>query len=105
MPRYGASDPNILKIEVGNTIKEFPINVHQVLGKNVVFSGDVFLRFFPYHVIKKWAQESPNSMTNFHPREFDPKLLKMENLPLKRKLNTYINGWQLHEMAKADDRL
>ena len=91
MPHYGASEPTILKTSQGNTIKEFPINVHPVLGKNLVFSGGGFFRFFPYPIIKKWAKESPYMMTYFHPREFDPKTPKVKSLPLKRKFKTYVN--------------
>lgn len=91
MPHYGASEPTILKTKKGNTIKEFPINVHNVLGKNIVFSGGGFFRFFPYWLVKKWARESPYMMTYFHPREFDPNSPKVKSLPLKRKFKTYVN--------------
>lgn len=91
MPHYGASEPTILKTKSGSTIKEFPINIHHVLGRNVVFSGGGFFRFFPYAIIKKWARESSYMMTYFHPREFDPKTPKVESLPLMRKFKTYVN--------------
>ncbi len=91
MPDYGASEPTILRTKAGNTIKEFPINVHSVLGKNIVFSGGGFFRFFPYPLIKKWAKESPYMMTYFHPREFDPTTPKVKSLPMMRKFKTYVN--------------
>lgn len=91
MPHYGASGPAILKTRSGQTIREFPINVHTVFGKPVVFSGGGFFRLFPYPVIRRWGRRSPYMMTYFHPREFDPKSPKVENLPLRRKLKTYIN--------------
>jgi polysaccharide deacetylase family protein (PEP-CTERM system associated) len=91
MPNYGASEPTILKTKSGNTIKEFPINIHSILGKNIVFSGGGFFRIFPYPIIKNWAKKSPYLMTYFHPREFDPNTPKVESLPLMRKIKTYIN--------------
>ena len=91
MPHYGASEPTILKTKAGNTIKEFPINVLNVLGKDIVFSGGGFFRFFPYWLIKKWGKESPYMMTYFHPREFDSNSPKVKSLPLKRKFKTYVN--------------
>ena len=91
MPDYGASEPAILKTSFGNTIKEFPINFHSVLGENIVFSGGGFFRLFPYSIIKNWAKKSPYLMTYFHPREFDPNTPKVDSLPLMRKIKTYIN--------------
>ena len=91
MPNYGVSEPTILKTKSGNTIKEFPINIHSILGKNIVFSGGGFFRIFPYPIIKNWAKKSPYLMTYFHPREFDPNTPKVESLPLMRKIKTYIN--------------
>ena len=91
MPNYGVSEPTILKTKSGNTIKEFPINIHSILSKNIVFSGGGFFRIFPYPIIKNWAKKSPYLMTYFHPREFDPNTPKVESLPLMRKIKTYIN--------------
>lgn len=91
MPDYGASEPTILRTKSGNTIKEFPINVHKILGQNIVFSGGGFFRFFPYPLIRKWAKQSPYMMTYFHPREFDPSTPKVKSLPLMRQFKTYVN--------------
>ena len=91
MPNYGYAEPAILKTKSGNTIKEFPINIHKIAGKNLVFSGGGFFRFFPYSVIKHWAKGTSYMMTYFHPREFDPDTPKVESLPLMRKFKTYVN--------------
>ena len=91
MPHFDVSEPSILRTKSGNTIKEFPINVHSVLGKRIVFSGGGFFRFFPYPLINKWAKETPYMMTYFHPREFDLSSPKVKSMPLKRKLKTYVN--------------
>ena len=91
MPDYGASEPAIIRTKSGNTIKEFPINIHSIMGKNIVFSGGGFFRLFPYTIIKNWAKKSPYLMTYFHPREFDPTTPKVKSLPMKRKIKTYLN--------------
>lgn len=90
MPHYGSSEPAILKTSSGNTIKEFPINIHSVLGKNIVFSGGGFFRFFPYCFIKKWGKNADYMMTYFHPRDFDTGQPMVKGLPLKRKFKSYV---------------
>jgi len=89
MPNYGASEPAIIATKNG-TIKEFPVNIHSIMGKKIVFSGGGFFRFFPYRVIEKWAKETSYLMTYFHPRDFDTNQPIMKSLPLKRRIKSYI---------------
>lgn len=89
MPNYGASEPAIIATKNG-TIKEFPVNIHSIMGKNIVFSGGGFFRFFPYRVIEKWAKETSYLMTYFHPRDFDTNQPVIKSLPLKRRIKSYI---------------
>jgi polysaccharide deacetylase family protein (PEP-CTERM system associated) len=86
---YGKSEPAILQAN-GLQIKEFPINIHQFWGKNLVFSGGGFFRLFPYFLIKHWSKQSPYLMTYFHPRDFDPGQPVVQSLPLKRKFKSYV---------------
>ncbi|GHT09255.1 polysaccharide deacetylase [Bacteroidia bacterium] len=88
--RYGQSEPALLQLSNGATIKEFPINIHTVLGKNIVFSGGGFFRLFPYFLIKRWAKQTPYLMTYFHPRDFDPGQPMVESLPAIRKFKSYV---------------
>ena len=91
MPNYGKGEPAILVTPKGNTIKEFPINIHSVLGKNIVFSGGGFFRFFPYTLIRRWGRESSDyMMTYFHPRDFDVDQPMVKGLPWKRKFKSYV---------------
>ncbi len=90
MPHYGASEPAILKTKTGNTIKEFPINIHTIAGKHMVFSGGGFFRFFPYWLIRKWGKESVYMMTYFHPRDFDVDQPMVKGLPWKRRFKSYV---------------
>lgn len=90
MPHYGYAEPAMLKTESGNVIKEFPINIHRVAGKNVVFSGGGFFRFFPYCLIRKWGRQASYMMTYFHPRDFDAGQPVVKGLPLKRRFKSYV---------------
>lgn len=90
MPHYGSSEPAILKTKSGNTIKEFPINIHTIAGKHIVFTGGGFFRFFPYGLIRKWGKMSDYMMTYFHPRDFDTGQPKVQGLPLARQFKSYV---------------
>lgn len=70
MPNYGKAEPAIIKTLKGNMIKEFPINVHYFAGKNIVFSGGGFFRFFPYPLIKYWGRQTEYMMTYFPSKGF-----------------------------------
>lgn len=87
---YGKAEPTILHLPNGKQLKEFPMNVHYVLGKNIVFSGGGFFRFFPYRLIKYWSSKSFYLMTYFHPRDFDPDQPVIKALPLVRKFKSYV---------------
>jgi polysaccharide deacetylase family protein (PEP-CTERM system associated) len=98
-PDYGVVGPATLQLPSG-TIKEFPINFHQLLGKNIVFSGGGFFRLFPYWLIKKWSKESPYLMTYFHPRDFDPEQPVFESQKGVRKFKSYVG--LKHSFTKFD---
>ena len=87
---YGKAEPAILQLPNGATIKEFPINIHKIAGKDIVFSGGGFFRFFPYSLIKYWAKQTGYLMTYFHPRDFDPDQPVVQSLPLMRKFKSYV---------------
>jgi polysaccharide deacetylase family protein (PEP-CTERM system associated) len=87
---YGRAEPAILRLANGTQLKEFPMNIHPVAGKNLVFSGGGFFRLFPYFLIKHWAKQAPYLMTYFHPRDFDPGQPMIKSLPLVRKFKSYV---------------
>lgn len=90
IPNYGKAVPKRIKLPSGNIIKEFPISIESVLGKNIVFSGGGFFRLFPYFFIKKWTRKSDYIMTYFHPRDFDPNQPVLKELPTLRRFKSYI---------------
>lgn len=98
-PDYGVVGPATLQLPSG-TLKEFPISFHQVMGKNLVFSGGGFFRLFPYWLIKQWSKESPYLMTYFHPRDFDPDQPIFESQKGIRKFKSYVG--LKHSFTKFD---
>lgn len=89
-PSFGAAKPTLLSLPNGAILKEFPINIHYILGKSIVFTGGGFFRLFPYWQIKAWASKSPYLMTYFHTRDFDPDQPVIKSLPLMRKFKSYV---------------
>ena len=90
MPSYGESVPKLLNLGNGLTIKEFPINIHPVFGRHLVFSGGGFFRLFPYPLIHHWAKQTGYMMVYFHPRDFDSEQPMIDYLPLMRKFKSYV---------------
>ena len=90
MPSYGEGIPKKIDVGDGAFIKEFPISIHEVWRKHLVFSGGGFFRLFPYWLINRWAKEGNYMMTYFHPRDFDTGQPVIKTLPLKRKFKSYV---------------
>ena len=90
MPSYGEGVPKRIDVGNGKFIKEFPINIKQVFGKNIVFSGGGFFRLFPYWLINHWSKDCEYMMTYFHPRDFDTGQPIVPGLPLMRRFKSYV---------------
>jgi polysaccharide deacetylase family protein (PEP-CTERM system associated) len=88
--RFGNAEPVVFNLANGSQLKEFPINIQHVFGKNIVFSGGGFFRFYPYWMIKYWALRAPYLMTYFHPRDFDPEQPRIDTLTLTRTFKSYV---------------
>ena len=112
---YGYAKPSIINFE-GNTIKEFPINTFNFLGKQIIFSGGGYFRFLPFTIIKSLAKISKYNMTYFHPRDFDPQQPMLSDLSLLRKFKSYyglnnsmkkleklISTFEFIDLKKAND--
>ncbi|MEI7661407.1 MAG: polysaccharide deacetylase family protein [Bacteroidota bacterium] len=87
---FGKAEPALLNLANGSQLKEFPVNIQKIMGKNLVFSGGGFFRLFPYWLIKYWTSRSSYMMTYFHTRDFDPGQPMIESLPLIRKFKSYV---------------
>lgn len=85
---FGMTEPALLSIR-GGILKEFPINMWKIIGKNVAFSGGGYFRLLPYSIIRYLVKESNYVMTYFHPRDFDPQQPIIHDLPIARKFKSY----------------
>ena len=85
---FGYAQPAWIDID-GGKLKEFPINLYPLLGKNLIFSGGGYFRLIPYPLLKSFMQKSDYVMTYLHPRDFDADQPMIENLSLVRKFKSY----------------
>ncbi|WP_419213950.1 polysaccharide deacetylase family protein [Maribacter sp. X9] len=86
---YRNVEPSILKYN-GITLKEFPINVHSVMGRPMVFSGGGYFRLLPYNLIKRATTKSDYVMGYFHPRDFDYDQPLIKELSPIRRFKSYV---------------
>jgi peptidoglycan-N-acetylglucosamine deacetylase len=85
---YGHAKPSLIDVN-GTKLKEFPINLFEFSGKNLIFSGGGYFRLLPYWMIKKMMKKSDYVMTYFHPRDFDPNQPMINELSIFRKFKSY----------------
>jgi polysaccharide deacetylase family protein (PEP-CTERM system associated) len=85
---FGAARPAIIECESG-LLKEFPISLGKLLGRNLVFSGGGYFRLLPYTTISRLTRQSDYIMTYFHPRDFDADQPVLD-LPLHRRFKSYV---------------
>ena len=86
--KFGYSEPAYIERENGK-LKEFPINLHKILGKNIIFSGGGYFRLIPYPLLKHFMNKSNYVMSYFHPRDFDPDQPMLEGLNAIRRFKSY----------------
>lgn len=90
MPSYGKAVPSIIR-HGDMEMMEFPVNVKEIAGRHVIFSGGGYFRLFPYPLIKRWSRESGNYLLSYiHPRDLDGGQPMLEGLPLARKFKSYV---------------
>ncbi len=86
---FGYSEPSYIEVN-GSKIKEFPINIYPIFGKNIIFSGGGYFRLIPYPLIKYFMNKSNYVMTYLHPRDFDPDQPMIEDLSVARRFKSYV---------------
>jgi polysaccharide deacetylase family protein (PEP-CTERM system associated) len=86
---FGYAEPAYIEID-GARIKEFPINIYPVLGRNIIFSGGGYFRLVPYALMKYFMNHSRYVMTYLHPRDFDAGQPMIEGLSAVRKFKSYV---------------
>lgn len=114
---YGTAVPGIIKHN-GYAIKEFPMNVYNSLGRNIVFSGGGYFRILPYSFIKYFTKKSDYVMSYFHPSDFDPDQPSMKHLSRMRqfkneaclngafsKFKKYVADHEMMNLIEADESI
>jgi polysaccharide deacetylase family protein (PEP-CTERM system associated) len=102
---FTSSPVNVVFENSDKTLKEFPISVTRVFGKQMCFSGGGYLRLLPYFIIKKkivsFNKQKNPVMVYLHPRDFDPDTPRLK-MSFYRTLKCYIN---LNSTQKKFDQL
>lgn len=62
---FSKKEPTIISCK-GISIKEFPVSTTSIFGKNMVYSGGGYFRFFPLNFVKNTMDKVNYSMTYFH---------------------------------------
>jgi len=85
---FGYAQPAWINVN-GQKLKEFPINLYPLFGKNIIFSGGGYFRLIPYPLLKLFMKNSDYVMTYLHPRDFDANQPMIDNLSFVRKFKSY----------------
>jgi polysaccharide deacetylase family protein (PEP-CTERM system associated) len=86
---FGTAEPAKIIIN-GKTLKEFPINTCNFLGRSLVYSGGGYFRMLPYFALDQLIKRDNYIMTYFHPRDFDCNQPMIPGLSLTRKFKSYV---------------
>lgn len=90
MPQFPTATPSIIEHN-GIRIKELPVTLGKVFGKNMIYSGGGYFRLLPYSLIKKQTMENAAyNMAYIHPRDLDGGQPVLEGLPLTRRFKSYV---------------
>lgn len=85
LPSFGHKTPVIISYN-GIEMKEFPICMTKLFGKNIAYSGGGYFRLFPLWYILKTANNSEYVMTYFHIGDLLPGSKKVMN---RKNYETY----------------
>ncbi len=81
--------PSIIETSKG-LLREFPINLGRVLGREIVYTGGGYFRIMPYWKLYQMASQSSYLMSYFHPSDFDPEQPHMRHLSLMRQFKNRV---------------
>ena len=104
---FGTKEPCII-VHNGYSMKEFPIGMASLFGKNVAYSGGGYFRFFPLTFIKSEIAKSFYTMTYFHIGDLLPEsksILSREEYENRYKENgSFINRYKRFIKANLGKR-
>lgn len=88
LPDY-PSKPHIIRTKHGD-LKEFPISLGKLMGREIVYSGGGYFRVMPYGLLKHMTNKSDYVLAYFHPSDFDPDQPQMPQLPRIRQFKNRV---------------
>ncbi len=83
------AEPAVIETPHGN-LKEFPINLGKIWGREVVYTGGGYFRIIPYSMLSSMMKKSSYIMSYFHPSDFDPEQPHMPQLSLLRQFKNRV---------------
>lgn len=111
------SIPHIIRTQHGD-LKEFPISLGSILGREIVYSGGGYFRVMPYWLLKRMTSKADYVLSYFHPSDFDPDQPQMPQLPMMRqfknrvalkgayhKFQRYISDFDFVDLVNAEPLL
>ena len=84
-PTFNYSKPTIISYQ-GIQIKEFPISLSNFFGKDIVYCGGGYFRFFPLSFIQNQMNRNDYTMSYFHIEDF---LVEKVNFNTKIEYENY----------------
>ena len=109
---FATDKPSIVDVN-GATIKEFPVNISDIFGLTIPFSGGGYFRLTPYSLIKSELLKNDYIMSYFHIRDFDAKQKQVKSIRYFKsyygiksafeKLSRYINENNFVSLYQADE--
>lgn len=70
-PSFNVQEPCLIEYK-GVVIKEFPINMTEIAGRKIAYTGGGYFRFFPLAFVRRRLLQSEYSMCYFHINDILP---------------------------------
>ena len=83
-PSAHMNNPTIIKYN-HSELREFPMSLTKIFGKEFAYSGGGYFRLMPYPIIERIVAKSNYVITYFHIKDFDVKQLKSSSLLSSRE--------------------
>lgn len=72
-PRFKSQEPCTIRY-CGVELKEYPIGMTQIMGKQIAYSGGGYFRFFPLEFVRRQMAKKDYTMCYFHINDLLPEL-------------------------------
>lgn len=72
-PSFASQEPSVIKYN-GISLKEYPISMTNLFGKQMAYSGGGYFRFFPFWFVKGRVAKGDYTMCYFHINDLLPEL-------------------------------